>query len=273
MSNWAMIRPRPAQRGPQRDFPLPYRGSRQQKVRYIRAGDQKYQAHGAKQDQQQRPHVADHGISQRLCRGAFVGIQLVGKLSSKLFRGKLHRTLRSLERYAGFQPGRGGQVVRLVRGIRISLHRKPDFRRRVRREAPPKNSDHGVRFVPQQNGLAHQLGITTVAVAPQSVADDHHFRPSGAILFPGERSANLHRCTKHCKVARRDVNPFDLLRAVSPSDVYARTRKIVDPDALEHFGMLAPSHELRDRRTLRVSVRRMSHELHDAVWLGIGERL
>jgi len=50
-----------------------------------------------------------------------------------------------------------------------------------------------VGFAAEQNGFAQQVAIRTEAAAPESIADHHHFRPTGYILLGRERPADLHR--------------------------------------------------------------------------------
>ena len=51
-----------SQRDPERDFFFPHRGTRQQQVGGVSAGDQQHGNHASKKHQQQRPRIADKDL-------------------------------------------------------------------------------------------------------------------------------------------------------------------------------------------------------------------
>ncbi len=69
------------------------------------------------------------------------------------------------------------------------------------------------------------------------------------------------------------MHALELLRAIAAGEVYAGATFIVRRHVLQDFCLFTPHHVLRNRGDVSISLGAAELKLHQAVWLGVGERL
>ncbi len=203
-----------ADRGAQRNLPLPAGCAHEQQVGDVRARDQEDEADGAEQHVQRRADVGDERFAEELRRETVVGRERRKLLAEDLGR-RLQLGLRLLERHPWHQLRRDLEIVSLVAGVRIELERDPDVRvgeelLEIRRAID--HADDRVRYAAQRHHPTEHVRIAVEAPRPGLEAQDDGALAIRAILVLVEGPPHEHPRAEEAEEVARHAARAQLLR-------------------------------------------------------------
>ena len=182
--------PAGSQSSSQPHFPFTLRGSRQQKICQVDAGNQKHHSHdGHHHGAGQRHLIVLIRAHRRIRQGRQHHAAPAVVFGIFRFQLRGHGLQQSPGRFltnSGLEPANRKDsqkspvvkklLVQTGQDLRIHARRNPDLFRARERECPFESlggySDHGVRPLIQRNGMTHDGWISGEAFSPQCVADD-----------------------------------------------------------------------------------------------------
>ena len=205
---------------------------------------------------------------------AVVLLQRLRELGAEFVCRQLQPRLRLLERDTRLETRGRLEEVTLIDGVRIELERDPEIGllselRDVELRADDADDDEWIAA--ERDRLADDAGIRRESPRPEAVAEHGHLLAARPIFFRRERAAHHHARPKQTEVVCADFSGAQLFGEL-PSrvvdDVGAERRRVLDDRRL-----LPPVRELGRRRIRSGPLRRRVHEQDDPVRIRERDRL
>ena len=159
-----------------------------------------------------------------------------------------------------------------VGAVGVDLEGEPDVGGRVELEGRTDDANDGVWLIAERKRGADDVGIAAELALPEPVADDDHVAGGGGVFLGREGAAEDDGRAEEAEIRFGDVNAVDLFRDLA-GEIKVGTTEVVGGDVLENAGLSAPVVEFGGGRAGPVAVGSDVHHLHDAVGVGIAERL
>ena len=261
--------------GSQGNFTLAGRGTHQQQVRDVGAGNEQHEGDGGAENEQRGPRAPDKHRLHALETETSSVAERVRELRRVFRGGQLQPRLPLLERHASLETSRRLEEVALIDRVRIELERHPQLRRLSdfgQVERGTDDADDFVWIAAELNRLPDDVGIAPEPARPQPVAEHGDAGTSRQIFLARKRSTLEQRRAKQLEVVRAHLSGPKLL-GDGAAGVVDDVRPI-GGRVLNDRRLLPPVRELRrrrDRTALSLPIR--AHEEHDVVGLRERQRL
>ncbi len=246
------------------------RGSRQQKIGKVGAGDQQHTSRRAEEYPKRNSQIAGQVFAQRDNHRTrlFVGVRIF-RFQTLRNRRHLRLRLRLRHGHSGFQTSDAYQEVRspASQQTRIQFRRSPEFIPPIRKyKAGRHHADYFIRLVGHDDLASQDVPVAAKTALPNSVAEDDHLgvRPFVVVV---EHAADLRLRSQNVPEVRRDsVTLYRFGRSIAGQVVNNPAHR---GDAREYRVLLAPIQPVgRGRSILRKSLEaRILPNHHDAIRL------
>ena len=195
-------------------LPRPPRGTREQEVGDIGAGNQQHESDRAQQRPEQQPDLrSDDQALERIGIRREV-LVAVGILAGQCPADGVQLGPGLFERDAVRKPSDGEEIPRLARLLaqrrRVLRHRKPDLLRLREPEALLHDPDHGRGDAIEADLSPQHTRVAAVPLLPHGVGQHDHRRSARNVVFRTEIAPENRRDADHLVVVGRDVGAWVL---------------------------------------------------------------
>ncbi len=268
---------RGAERGANRELPLPGLRPSHEQVRQVRAGNEKYESHRRLQRPDRGPGVSHHLLLKRVDSQTVVReVRSVEVRARPVHEKRLELRARPFDADAGSEATDEvevvGSAVLSVRGIDRDGHEDID---RLGSEAETfGHHAHDLdRFAIDLDGIPHESGVGGEDRPPQGVSQNRDGRGPGKRLFGTDRSPEERRHSERLEELGADAGGSRPPGAIASAQVAFSRR--VSADGLKRLAPLLELEKLRrrDPELIESHLGELARHQNEVVGARVGERL